>query len=156
MSEPTEPAETAPRDDPTEWEIHAALAALDRLSLTDAPWLRGADDYYWLRLEGNRAGYIQLARVLLRAASTRGVNLEYLAGEHANAEIAGLMVRSSQLSLRLSPHDEAPPPLGPVGARKFRIQLQHAAAVWGCGVVAFIGAMLLFFLLLYALGFLTD
>lgn len=156
MTGPDQSLPEPPRDDPTEWQIHTALAALDRVALQDAPWLRALDEYYWLRLEGNRAGYLRLAHILLRAASTRGVNREYVSTDEANRELGAVLVASSQLHLALSPHRDTPPPTGAVGARRWRAQLQHAAALWGCGIAAFVAAMVLLFVVAAALGWLQD
>jgi hypothetical protein len=140
------------RDDALEWELHAALSALERVSLPYPAWLRGLDEYYCMRLDGNRAGYLQLARILLRAASERGVNAEYVAADGPNRDLADLLVATSQIRLQLGPRKETAPPRGPVGARTFRAQLPHAAAVWGCGIVAVVALMAAFFLVLAALG----
>ena len=157
MSEPDSETISPRRDDPTDWEIHAALTALERAPHTESPWLRGLDEYYWLKLEGNRSGYIYLARVLLRAASTRAVNVEYVARDEANSDLTRLMVPSSQLRLQLAvPTRETPPPSGAVGARRLRAQLQHAAALWGCGLAAFISVMIALFLAAAGLGLLQD
>ena len=146
----------SPRDDALEWELHAALSALDRVPILEQPWLRGVDEHYWVRLEGNRAGYLQLARILVRAASDRVTNAEYVATDGPNKDLCSLFVSSSHLGLQLRPRIEAPPPRGPVGTRRFREQLRHAAALWGCGLAAFLAATILLLVLGGMLTWLRD
>lgn len=152
----TEIGDDPTRDDALEWELHAAISALERIEANGVAWLRGIDDYYWMRLEGNRSGYLQLAAVLLRVASDRRSNAEYVKANGPNLDLARLFVPSSQLRLQLGARIEAAPPTGQVGARQLRAQLRHAATLWGLGCAIFLTFMVLVFVVLGALGMLTD